>query len=62
MRHCSGSPCSAYLVLRSCDVPPAASTAISSGRFRHPVPVSSGRTRAGTGGKFKHFKKTVIFL
>ncbi|CAI9595946.1 unnamed protein product [Staurois parvus] len=32
MRRCSGSPCSAYLVLRSCDVSPAASPAISSGR------------------------------
>ncbi|CAI9552546.1 unnamed protein product [Staurois parvus] len=39
MRRCSGIPCSAYLVLRSRDVPPAASPAISSGRCRHPASV-----------------------
>ncbi|CAI9542552.1 unnamed protein product [Staurois parvus] len=39
MRRCSGSPCSAYLVLRSRDVSPAASPAISSGRYRHPASV-----------------------
>ncbi|CAI9580998.1 unnamed protein product [Staurois parvus] len=31
MRRCSGGPCSTYLVLRSHDVSPAASPAISSG-------------------------------
>ncbi|CAI9623103.1 unnamed protein product [Staurois parvus] len=35
MRRCSGAPCSTYLVLRSCNVSPAASPAISSGRCRH---------------------------
>ncbi|CAI9588952.1 unnamed protein product [Staurois parvus] len=35
MRRCTGSPCSAYLVLCLCDVSPAASPAISSGRCRH---------------------------
>ncbi|CAI9561476.1 unnamed protein product [Staurois parvus] len=58
MRRCSGSPCSAYLVLRSRDVSPAVSPAISSGRCRHPAsvfPVTSGRTGAGTGGKFEIF-------
>ncbi|CAI9543173.1 unnamed protein product [Staurois parvus] len=35
MWRCSGSPCSTYLVLRSHDVSPAASPAISSGRCRH---------------------------
>ncbi|CAI9579517.1 unnamed protein product [Staurois parvus] len=39
MRCCSGSPCRAYLVLRSHDVSPAASPAISSGRCRHPASV-----------------------
>ncbi|CAI9607542.1 unnamed protein product [Staurois parvus] len=29
--------------------------------FRVPVPVTSGRTGAGTGGKFEHFKN-YIFL
>ncbi|CAI9573752.1 unnamed protein product, partial [Staurois parvus] len=62
MQRCSGSPCSTYLVLRSRDVSPAASPAISSGPmpasvFRVPVPVTSGRTGAGTGGKFEIFKK-----
>ncbi|CAI9541646.1 unnamed protein product [Staurois parvus] len=37
MRRCSGSPCSTYLVLRSHDVSPAASPAISSGQCRHPA-------------------------
>ncbi|CAI9535554.1 unnamed protein product, partial [Staurois parvus] len=55
MRRCSGGPCSTYLVLRSRDVSPAASPAISSGRCRHPASVfrSPGRTGAGGGGKFK---------
>ncbi|CAI9606727.1 unnamed protein product [Staurois parvus] len=39
MRHCIGSPCRAYLVLRSHDVSPAASPSISSGRCRHPASV-----------------------
>ncbi|CAI9558308.1 unnamed protein product [Staurois parvus] len=39
MRRCIGSPCSTYLVLRSRDVSPAASPAISSGRCRHPASV-----------------------
>ncbi|CAI9540967.1 unnamed protein product [Staurois parvus] len=39
MRRCIGSPCRAYLVLRSRDVSPAASPAISSGRCRHPASV-----------------------
>ncbi|CAI9551146.1 unnamed protein product [Staurois parvus] len=39
MRRCIGSPSSTYLVLRSRDVSPAASPAISSGRCRHPPPV-----------------------
>ncbi|CAI9538546.1 unnamed protein product, partial [Staurois parvus] len=56
MRHCSGIPCSAYLVLRSCDVSPAASLAISSS-FCVPVPVTSGRTGPRTSGKFESFKK-----
>ncbi|CAI9577468.1 unnamed protein product [Staurois parvus] len=56
MQRCSGSPCSTYLVLRSRDMSPAASPAISSG-FRVPVPVTSGRTGAGTGGKFEILKK-----
>ncbi|CAI9582734.1 unnamed protein product, partial [Staurois parvus] len=29
--------------------------------FCVPVPVTSGRTGAGTGGKFEFFKKNVIF-
>ncbi|CAI9598960.1 unnamed protein product, partial [Staurois parvus] len=47
-----------YLVLRSRDVPPASSPAISSGQCQHP---SSGfrSLRGGdrTGGKFKNVKK-----
>ncbi|CAI9581693.1 unnamed protein product [Staurois parvus] len=61
MRHCSGIPCSAYLVLRSRDVSPAASPAISSGRCRHPASVFRS-LRVGTyggrnGSKFKNFFK-----
>ncbi|CAI9604900.1 unnamed protein product [Staurois parvus] len=35
MQRCIGSPCSAYLVLRSRDASPTASPAISSGRCQH---------------------------
>ncbi|CAI9538224.1 unnamed protein product, partial [Staurois parvus] len=35
--------------------PPASS-------FRVPVPVTSGRTGAGTGGKFENLKKMKFFL
>ncbi|CAI9602031.1 unnamed protein product, partial [Staurois parvus] len=63
MRRCSGGPCSTYLVLRSHDVSPAASPAISSGRCRRRSgflcsgPRDNGRTGAAGGGKFKkcHF-------
>ncbi|CAI9623164.1 unnamed protein product [Staurois parvus] len=49
MRRCSGCPCSTYLVLRSRDLSPPASPAISSrpmpaSGFCVPVPVTSGRT------------------
>ncbi|CAI9570024.1 unnamed protein product [Staurois parvus] len=47
MRRCSGSPCSTYLVLLSCDVSPAASPAISSSRFWLPC---SGPCDVGTYG------------
>ncbi|CAI9567384.1 unnamed protein product [Staurois parvus] len=30
--------------------------------FRVPVPVTSGRTGAGTGGKFENFKKMTFFF
>ncbi|CAI9532489.1 unnamed protein product [Staurois parvus] len=53
MRCCIGSPCRAYLVLRS--VPghllrlmPACGSCV-------PVPETSGRTGAGGGGKFENF-------
>ncbi|CAI9571718.1 unnamed protein product, partial [Staurois parvus] len=64
MRRCSGGPCSTYLVLRSRDVSPAASPAISSGRCRHPASVfrSPKRTGAAGGGKFKKFKKCLFFF
>ncbi|CAI9560371.1 unnamed protein product, partial [Staurois parvus] len=56
-----------YLTLRSHDVSPAASPAISSGRcgirLLCPVPVTSGRTGAAAGGgKFKNFKKCHFFF
>ncbi|CAI9554168.1 unnamed protein product, partial [Staurois parvus] len=63
MRSCSRSPCSTYLVLRSHDVSPAASPPghllrpMPASGFRVPVPVTSGRTGAGTGGTFEIFKK-----
>ncbi|CAI9624247.1 unnamed protein product [Staurois parvus] len=60
MQRFSGIHCSAYLVLRSRDVFPAASPAISSG-FRVPVPVTSGLTGARTGSKFEIFKKFHFF-
>ncbi|CAI9618805.1 unnamed protein product, partial [Staurois parvus] len=67
MRRCSGGPCSTYLVLRSRDVSPAASPAISSGRCRHPASVFRSRDvgtygRAAGGGKFKKFKKMSFFF
>ncbi|CAI9590844.1 unnamed protein product [Staurois parvus] len=70
MWRCSGIPCSAYLVLRSRDASPAASPAISSGQCRHPASVFrslrvSGhtvRTGAGTGGRFKNFLETFIYI
>ncbi|CAI9621623.1 unnamed protein product [Staurois parvus] len=57
MRRCSGIPCSAYLVLHSRDASPAASPAISSGRCRHPAPVSVGMYGGRNGGKFRNFLK-----
>ncbi|CAI9580963.1 unnamed protein product, partial [Staurois parvus] len=58
-----------YLTLRSHDVSPAASPAISFGRCRHPASVScpcdAGRTGAAAaagGGKFKNFKKCHFFF
>ncbi|CAI9618255.1 unnamed protein product [Staurois parvus] len=39
MRRCSGVPAALTFVLRSHDVSPAASPAISSGRCRHPASV-----------------------
>ncbi|CAI9535377.1 unnamed protein product [Staurois parvus] len=39
MQRCIGSPCSAYLVLRSRNASPAVYPAISSGRCRHPASV-----------------------
>ncbi|CAI9579518.1 unnamed protein product [Staurois parvus] len=64
MQRCSGIPCRAYLVLRSRDVSPAASPAISSGRCRHPPSVfrslralgCTGRTGAGTAANLKMFR------
>ncbi|CAI9542751.1 unnamed protein product, partial [Staurois parvus] len=65
MRHCIGSPCSTYLVLRSCDVSPAASLAISlwpmpASGFCILVPVTSGRTCAASG-KFENLKNFYFF-
>ncbi|CAI9552903.1 unnamed protein product, partial [Staurois parvus] len=67
MRRCIGSPCSTYLVLRSRDVSPAASPAISSwpmpaSGFCVPVPVTSGCTGAAGGGKFKKILKMSFFF
>ncbi|CAI9543662.1 unnamed protein product, partial [Staurois parvus] len=67
MRRCSGGPCSTYLVLRSRDVSPAASPGhllrpMPASGFCVPVPVTSGRTGAGGGGKFKKFKKCLFFF
>ncbi|CAI9571880.1 unnamed protein product [Staurois parvus] len=64
MRRCIGSPCSTYLVLRSRDVSPAASPAISSWPMPASascvsVPGTSGRT--GSGGKFENLKKVIFF-
>ncbi|CAI9568778.1 unnamed protein product, partial [Staurois parvus] len=67
MRRCSGGPCSTYLVLRSRDVSPAASPGhllrpMPASDFCVPVPVTSGRTGAAGGGKFKKFKKMSFFF
>ncbi|CAI9548378.1 unnamed protein product [Staurois parvus] len=62
MRRCSGGPCSTYLVLRSprcvpCSVPGHLLRPMPASGFCVPVPVTSGRTGAAGGGKFKKFKK-----
>ncbi|CAI9580189.1 unnamed protein product, partial [Staurois parvus] len=67
MRRCSGGPCSTYLVLRSRDVSPAASPGhllrpMPASGFCVPVPVTSGRTGAASGGKFKKCKKCLFFF
>ncbi|CAI9593176.1 unnamed protein product [Staurois parvus] len=46
-----GGPCSTYLVLRSRDVSPAASLAISSGRCWHPASVFLSLCDVGTYGR-----------
>ncbi|CAI9610603.1 unnamed protein product [Staurois parvus] len=66
MRRCSGSHCSAYIVLRSprcvpCSVPGHLLRPMPASGFRVPVPVTSGRTGDGTGGKFEIFKKCHFF-
>ncbi|CAI9602546.1 unnamed protein product, partial [Staurois parvus] len=67
MRRCSGSPCSTYLVLRSHDVSPCSIPGhllrpMPASGVRVPVPVTSGRTGAGTGSKFEIFKNFYFFL
>ncbi|CAI9538995.1 unnamed protein product [Staurois parvus] len=59
MQRCIGSPCSAYLVLRSRNASPSVPghllRPILASGFRVLVPVTSGRTGAGTSGKFEIF-------
>ncbi|CAI9532460.1 unnamed protein product, partial [Staurois parvus] len=67
MRRCSGGPCSTYLVLRSRDVSPCSVPGhllrpMPASGFCVPVPVTSGRTGAAGGGKFKKFKKCLYFF
>ncbi|CAI9592717.1 unnamed protein product, partial [Staurois parvus] len=62
MRRCSGGPCSTYLVLRSHDVSPAASPAISSGRCRHPASVFRTYGRRLAAGNFKNLKNVIFFF
>ncbi|CAI9597715.1 unnamed protein product, partial [Staurois parvus] len=67
MRRCFGGPCSTYLVLRShamCPLQrPRPSPPADAGiRLLCPVPVTSGRTGAAGGGKFKKFKKCLFFF
>ncbi|CAI9557475.1 unnamed protein product, partial [Staurois parvus] len=67
MRRCSGGPCSTYLVLRSprcvpCSVPGHLLRPMPASGFCVPVPVTSGRTGAAGGGKFKKFKKCLFFF
>ncbi|CAI9571263.1 unnamed protein product, partial [Staurois parvus] len=57
MRRCSEGPCSTYLVLRPrcvpCSVPGHLLQPMPASGFCVPVPVTSGRTGAAGGGKFK---------
>ncbi|CAI9560726.1 unnamed protein product, partial [Staurois parvus] len=67
MRRCSGGPCSTYLVLSfprcvPCSVPGHLLRPMPASGFCVPVPVTSGRTGAAAGGKFKKFKKCLFFF
>ncbi|CAI9617158.1 unnamed protein product, partial [Staurois parvus] len=67
MWRCIGSPCRAYLVLRSAMCPlqsPAGHLLrpMPASSFCVPVPVTSGRTGATvSGGKFENLKKVIFF-
>ncbi|CAI9595017.1 unnamed protein product [Staurois parvus] len=58
MRRCSGIPCRAYLVLRSRDVSPAASPAISSSRCRIRI-LCSSPCDVGTYGRRRRRRKNL---
>ncbi|CAI9534688.1 unnamed protein product [Staurois parvus] len=61
MQRCSGSPCSAYLVLRwpprcvPCSIPSHLLRPMPASGFRVPVPVSAGTYGGRNAGKFKNF-------
>ncbi|CAI9559362.1 unnamed protein product, partial [Staurois parvus] len=55
-------PCPSLPRCVPCSVPGHLLRPMPASGFRVPVPVTSGRTGAGTDGKFKIFKKSHFFL
>ncbi|CAI9557307.1 unnamed protein product, partial [Staurois parvus] len=67
MRRCSGGslqhlPCPSFPRCVPCSVPVHLLRRMPASGFRVLVPVTSGRTGAGGGGKFKKFKKMSFFF
>ncbi|CAI9560799.1 unnamed protein product, partial [Staurois parvus] len=55
-------PCPSLPRCPSCSVPGHLLRPMPASGFCVPVPVTSGRTGAGTGGKFKNFKNCHFFV
>ncbi|CAI9545230.1 unnamed protein product, partial [Staurois parvus] len=55
-------PCPSFPRCVPCSVPGHLLRPMPASGFCVPVPVTSGRTGAGGGGKFKNFKKCLFFF